>query len=73
MPTEVWMHLRNGELWMATLKRLFFFLPLARRPDVCSEPVLSGSWPEEASYSASASVMMLAILAPSVRACSHPP
>ena len=71
MPAEVWMHRRKGELCSATLNRRFF-LSFVSASGVYSAPVPSASGPE-AWYSASASVMMLAILAPRVRAWSQPP
>lgn len=78
MPTEVWMHLRNGELWMATLNRLRFLLDFGPVSEIYSAPVVLSvssvvDWVEDPWYSASASVMMFAILPPSVLAWSHPP
>lgn len=73
MPTEVWMHRRNGELWSATLKRRFF-LGFGSATAYSASAVLSASLSEIwCSASASASVRMFAILAPRVRACSQPP
>ena len=73
MPTEVWMHRRNGELWMATLNRLRFFLAFGSVSEMYSAPVVLSvsslaDWVADAWYSASASVMMFAILPPRVLA-----